>query len=543
MAMVRARRATKKSATKKRATKRRSSSKAIVPKIKDAVYDAGAASVRRTLGWTAPTLSPNDAALANLATLRDRSRQAVRNDGYASGAIDKLVYNIVGTGVKPLPQSDSVAFRSPAAKLWEDWTDHSDADGVLDYYGQQAQVVRCWLEAGECFLRFRSRRPEDDLPVPLQLQVLEPEMCPHEFNGATANGNRIRAGIEFNAIGKRVAYYFYASRPGSLTEWDWSKLRRIPANQILHIFKPSRAGQLRGLPHLLRALIRLRELDKFDDATLLRQQLSAMFVAFLEHPLDPSGSVEPLTGESSPDTEGDRTVLGLKPGIFQELQPGEKVTFSDPPDVPSGYTDFIRQQLAAVSAATGVPYEVLTGDLSKINDRTVRVILHEFRRQIQTEQHQTVAFQMARPVWNAWLDAAFLSDVLPFGDDYLDEPIAYQRVQWMPQGWPYLHPVQDVASANAAIRSGFTSRSAVVAEQGEDAETVDERQAADNARAKELGLNYDSGTGKAPPAPPAFGAPPPAPPSEPDPEPDPDEPEPDPDNPDPPFGDDEEKSE
>src|SRR5688572_18425146 len=57
-------------------------------------YEAGSHS-RRTLAWRAPTTSPNHAVLANLTTLRARSRAAVRNDGYAKSIIDKLVTNIV----------------------------------------------------------------------------------------------------------------------------------------------------------------------------------------------------------------------------------------------------------------------------------------------------------------------------------------------------------------------------------------------------------------------------------------------------------------
>jgi hypothetical protein len=81
----------------------------------------------------------------------------------------------------------------------------------------------------------------------------------------------------------------------------------------------------------------------------------------------------------------------------------------------------------------------------------------------------------------------------------------------MPQGWPYIHPVQDVAAAKEAIRNGLTSRSAVIAQQGEDAAQIDAQQAEDNARADELDLTYDSdgrnsGTGAAP-APGGFGNP------------------------------------
>jgi lambda family phage portal protein len=430
--------------------------------------------------------------LGNLTSLRDRSRLATRNDGYASGVIDKLVSNIVGTGIKPLSLAPDSEFRRQAHELWNRWSGESDADGLLSWYGQQDQIVRCWLEAGEVFIRIRSRLPEDDLSVPMQIQVLEPELCPHQYNGVDGR-NRIRAGIEFDGIGGRVAYYFYQSRPGDLQDMDTTSLRRIPADQVIHLFKPQRAGQLRGIPHLTQSLIRLRELDKFDDATLIRQQLAAMFVAFLEHPLSESTSVVPIVDQPNTTLEGDRPTLGLQPGIFQELQAGEKVTFSDPPDVISGYVDFTRQQLRAVSAATGVPYEVLTGDMSGVNDRTVRVILHEFRREIQADQHEIVAFQLCRRVWMAWMDRAIVSGALPIDVlSYLADPSPWLRVKWMPQGWPYIHPVQDVAAAQKAIRSGFTSRSEVVSEQGEDSEVVDQQQRDDNERADEFGLVYDS---------------------------------------------------
>ncbi len=64
--------------------------------------------------------------------------------------------------------------------------------------------------------------------------------------------------------------------------------------------------------------------------------------------------------------------------------------------------------------------------------------------------------------------------------------------QWIAQGWPYMHPVQDMQAQNLAVRSGFKSRSEVVSEQGYDSEQIDDEIAADNRRADELTLQYDS---------------------------------------------------
>lgn len=463
---------------------------ALVRNAATSPYEAGSIGTRRTALWRSPTSTANSGVLANLTTLRDRSRNAARNDGYAKGALDKLVTNIMGTGIKPLSMATDPAFRVQVQALWTRWTDESDADGLLDWYGQVAQAVRVWLEAGEGFVRLRPRLASDGLSVPLQMQVLEPELCPHTHNVFSAT-QKIRAGIEINALGRRTAYWFHPSRP-EYDDFDASQLRRIPAENVVHLFEPLRAGQLRGVPQLTQALIRLYGLDKYDDAALTRQELANMFMMFHKRsgPVGASETTHPLTGQPI-QTVNDTPLLEMYPGITQELEPGEDVDFSDPPEV-RGYPEFMRQQLLGVSAATGVPYEVLTGDMSRVNDRTVRVILHEFRRRVQAWQHHIVVYQLCRVVWRAWMDRVFLSGALPIPIAYVENPEPWAAVRWVPQGWPYIHPVQDVEANEKAVRDGFRSRSAVVGEQGDDAEVIDAEQAADNARADKLGLRYDS---------------------------------------------------
>ena len=465
-------------------------------RIRAATYESGSMT-RRTLGWQAPTVGPNTAVLSTLTTIRARSRQACRNDGYAKGIIEKLVSNIIGVGIKPLSKATDAAFKVAVQALWFRWTDQTDADGVLDLYRQQAQAVRCWLEAGEVFIRLRYRNKGDTAPtgepllVPLQIQILEPEMIPHDYNGAAKNGNTISAGIEFDKIGRRVNYYFYKARPGAMDEWNLGELVPIPASSVIHLFDPSRPGQIRGVPHLAAALIKLFELDKFDDATLLRQQIQNLFAAFLTRAASGDAGVNPLTGLADEIFQEGRPVVGMEPGTFQELAPGEAVTFSDPPDAGPNYPSFMKQQLMSISGATGVPYSVSTGDMAGLSDRVMRVILDEFARYVQGFQEH-FSFQVCRPLWFAWMEQVFFTDALAIPTSYLKDRSPWNAVKWMTHARKYLHPVQDVAAREASIRAGFTSRSAIVSEQGEDAEVIDQEQAEDNARAKSLGLTYDS---------------------------------------------------
>jgi lambda family phage portal protein len=455
-----------------------------------ATYE-GASQTRRARGWNAPTIGPNSGVVYSLRTLRDRSRAAVRNDGFADSGIDSLVSNLVGTGILPQSKAPDPAFRERLHQLWLDWTDLADADGLCDFYGLQALAVRGWLEGGEVFIRLRPRLPQDGLPVPLQVQLLEPELVPHEYNGALG-GNWIRAGIEFDPIGRRAAYWAYQQRPDQLDPFaGGGTMVRLPAEGVVHLYEPLRAGQIRGLPQLTRALVKLHDLDVYDDATLLRQQLSNLFVGFLtRNGLEGEAQVDPITGQAI-EREGDDALIGLEPGLFQELAAGENVTWSDPPEA-TGYADFMRAQLMGAAVATGVPYEILTGDLREINDRTVRVILQEFRRRVERRQHHTIAFVLNRPVWLAFIQQAVLSGALAVPSAYWDDPTPWHRAEWIPPAWPYLHPVQDVEHEKMMVRAGFKSRAQVVKERGWDIEAVDAEIAADNARADRLGVQFDS---------------------------------------------------
>lgn len=465
----------------------------LLPSNIKASYE-GAGEGRRSTGWDAPDNGINSINTPALRNLRSRSRAAVRNDPYAYNVIDKRVSNLIGTGITPRPKTDDEALRKFLQELWEDWVDESDADERTDFYGQQALIARTVETSGECFVRLRPRSLDEGLAVPLQIQALAPEFVPHDKYETTKNGNIIRAGIEFTPGGKREAYWMYLSHPRDASSLNagYNQLVRVPAAQVLHIFEPVEPGQLRGVPRLSPVLKRLRSLDNYDDAVLFRQEVANLFAGFISRPAPDSGLVprDPVTGQPlSLDRDGFTPMVALEPGTMQELGPGEEVEFSKPPDAGNNYPDFMRQQLMAAAAGTGTPYEILTGDMREVNDRALRVVLNEFRRRLEQLQFSVYVHQLCRPVRAAWMDMAVLSGALVM-DDYAQRRRHYLRTRWVPQGWAYIQPVQDVQARRMEVQAGFASRSEMVLRTGYDAETVDAENAADLARATALGLNY-----------------------------------------------------
>ena len=465
----------------------------LLPSNIKASYE-GAGEGRRSASWDALDVGINSLNTPALRNLRARSRAAVRNDPYAFNVIDKRVSNLIGTGISPRPKTEDDALRKREQELWDDWVEESDADGLTDFYGQQALIARTVEIAGECFVRLRPRSPDDNLAVPLQLQVLAPEFVPHDKFEPAKNGNSIRAGIEFNPAHQRVAYHMYRVHPRDASSLNagYNQLVRIPAEQVLHIFEPVEPGQLRGVPRLAPVLKRLRSLDNYDDAVLFRQEVANLFAGFISRP-PPEGrqvALDPVTGQPfTEDRDGFTPMVALEPGTMQELGPGEEVEFSKPPDAGNNYPDFMRQQLMAAAAGTGTPYEILSGDMREVNDRALRVVLNEFRRRLEQLQFGVYVHQLCRPVRAAWMDMAVLAGRLKL-DDYAQRRREYLRTRWVPQGWAYIQPVQDIQARMMEVNAGFNSRSEMVLRQGYDAETVDTENAADQARARALGLNY-----------------------------------------------------
>ena len=103
-------------------------------------YD-GAKSGRRTDGWHAAGGDANTEVGASLINLRNRSRDLLRNNPYASKAIAELVGNTVGTGIVPQAKTGTPALDKIIDAEWLYFAENCDPGGQLDFYGMPAAVA------------------------------------------------------------------------------------------------------------------------------------------------------------------------------------------------------------------------------------------------------------------------------------------------------------------------------------------------------------------------------------------------------------------
>lgn len=455
-------------------------------------YDA-AGTGRRMRAWNPPSTGPNKS-VQGIQTIRNRSRDARRNDWTGESSTQKWTTNLIGIGIVPRFKRMTNKERKQAVMdLWTDFVATSDADGVLNLYGQQTLATTAWLTDGEVFIRRRDRRLDGVLPVPMQVQIVEAEFVPmldaDNWPGMP-QGNRMRSGIELTRSGQRVAYWMYREHPGDNTGGaavSQDALVRVPAEQVRHMFMPSRPGALRGVSPLAPVLTRLRNVADYDDAVLERQKLANLFMAFIKWTQGNmlGEDTDPLTGLPI-NGSMESPLLGMSPGIVQELEPGQEVQFANPPEAGTMYGEYMRFQNMGTAAGQGLPYELFSGDIKEVSDRTLRVIINEFRRFAEQRQWQIIIPMMCQPVVEWFARAAAL-----VGKVQAAEVEMIRRCEHAPHGWAHIHPVQDPQGKKLEVDAGFRSRSSVIAERGDDPDQVDDERESDNKRAIEKGLAMD----------------------------------------------------
>lgn len=446
-------------------------------------FEAGEAS-RRLRHFQPSRAHLNTLIAAAGADITARARWLVRNNGYAANAIESWAGNVVGDGIKPSSLIADADLKARVQRLWLDWTDDSDAEGFTDFYGQQRRAAREVFIAGEVFLRFRPRRPGDGLPVPLQLQMIPSEMLPLTRNERLPGGTVIRQGIEFDRIGRRVAYHFLRRHPGDVTDPGLARETvRVPASEVIHVIDPVDAGQLRGVSRFAPGIVKLFLLDQYDDAELDRKKVAAMHALFITTP----APAEPFDVAESGEA-GERT-MDLEPGQIVMLEPGEEIQTSAPADVGQTYEPFQYRTLLQVSAALGLPYAYLSNDMLKANYSNSRLALLEFRRRIEAYQHAVMVWQICRRVWTRWMDTAVMAGALDL-PDYEARRRDYIACSWLPPKWDWVDPLKDARAEIEQIEAGLKSRTQALAERGYDADQVDAEIAADRARERELGLSF-----------------------------------------------------
>jgi lambda family phage portal protein len=449
------------------------------------IYEAATLG-RRAQGWRRVSSDANSENRYALRLLRDAARDMVRNNAYATRAKSTIKHNVVGAGILPQVRTARPERKQQITDLLRQHFDSTDidADGRTNLYGLQALAVATVVEAGEVLIRRRVRRPSDGFALPFQIQVLEPDYLDTSFDGPLPNGNVCIQGIEFNGIGKRVAYYLYDQHPGSI--WGGSTFipqgRRVSADFVTHVYRIDRPGQVRGVTWFAPVMMRMRDFADYTDAQLMRQKIASCFAAFITSNDDGYGEVPSPNGTiAANDGTSPYPIESFEPGMIERLGEGESVSFATPPTT-QDFGPYANVTLHEIAAGLNVPHEALTGDLSQVSFISGRLGRIEFRCSVDDWRWNMLMPQMMGPLtkWTQEAVAVVTGSTEPFS------------LNWTPPRWEMLDPATEVDASMTAIRAGLSWRSEELRKNGVDPDEWLAGMIEDNKALDDNGIVLDS---------------------------------------------------
>jgi lambda family phage portal protein len=448
-----------------------------------AIMHYQAASVGRRTSSVKATGTDADAAGGKRARMAFMSRDMVRNNPFALSGQQVITNNTVGDGIIPkvvVPKALTGAdeLRRDGLKLIEDQIDTTaiDADGRQNLYGIQRLAMNTIFDSGEVLIVREQARDARPGQFNLRLRVLEPDYLDSLHDGLSADGGSIRDGIEYDADGNRVAYWLYDQHPG--TDWfrgiGWrSRSKRVPADNVLHVYRQDRPGQMRGVSWLAPIAIALQDISDYQDAQQMRQKIAACFAGFHRRS-------ESIAANDMSDLGG-----ALSPGMIQDIAHDEEITFSNPPDV-AGYDQVMRNGLLACAAGLGITYEEFVGDLLNVNFSSGRMGRMKMDRNVSSWQWLMLIPQMMNPI------GGWIKEEWALMRPEQSNQIASCHLAWVPPHRILVDPTREIPALRDAVRAGFTSRQGVVRQLGHDPERLLEEQIQDAKDASANGLIFDS---------------------------------------------------
>lgn len=415
-------------------------------------YDAAAVS-RRTQGWRRAGGDAN-ATARDLGTIRDLARDLVRNHGELGQAKRTIANHVVGWGILAKPGEGLSASAIGRWKKWANTTD-CDADGRSNLAGLQKLVMHTVTESGECLVRRRWRRLADEYALPFQLQILEPDHLDTGMSKQLPGGGWITNGVEFDALGERVAYWLFPMHPGAAYQGGrllYEPAKRVPAADVLHIFERMRPGQVRAVSWFAPIILPAKDLDEYTDAQVMKQKIAACLSVLTT---DIDGQNGPLA--TADDTTTNPGVDSLEPGAILNLPAGKTVEVVTPPQV-NDYEQFVRANNRKIAKGVGLTYEDYTGDYSQVNFSSARMARLSHWDNVHDWRWLMLIPQFCDPVWNWAVEAMQVAGLT-------SAPVG---VEWTAPGMPMIEPDKEGLAIMRNVRAGIMTLAEAIRERGYD---------------------------------------------------------------------------
>ena len=426
--------------------------------------------------WKADYLSADaDASPDTRRVLRMRSRYEYQNNSYARGVIQCLANDTIGNGPRLRYASSDDALNSRIERDFTAW-----AETIR--LGEKLRAVRiARARDGEAFVML-AQNPTLRTVVKLDLSLIDADRIAGDSadvspSQATAEGCGkpfMVDGIAYDRYGNPVSYRILVSHPsdGSLAE---ERAIFVPAANIVHVFRPDRPEQHRGVPELSAALPLFAKLRRYTNAVVASAEKAAEYggILYTDHPKDDTcAEIEPMDAVTLDINQLTTMPEGWK---MDELYVKAPI---------ATYADFKKEMLSEIGAAMGIPYAIVAGTSAGYTYASAKLDHQTYFRVLRNERG-FVEDSILNRLFELWLrewslansDAADLprsgnAANVPHDGGAADSPrLSTWNASWL---WPMFDNIDMLTAARVqsiAIKNKTTTLATEYARQGKNWKT------------------------------------------------------------------------
>lgn len=421
--------------------------------------------------------SANADTIFDLPTLRARSRDQMRNAPVALGALNTTVSHVVGTGLTYTPaiDADFLGLSEEQAEEWGDnvkrrfqaWANSTDCDCArqLDFYGIQELVFRSQLESGDCFV-LTPRIARNGKSERLALQIIEADRVSNP--NRTVSTDTLVDGVEISPqTGEAVAYHVARQHPGAYSSTSNNVWDRVAARgnatgrqNVLHIFKPLRPGQVRGVPWIAPIIEPLKQLGRWSDAELNAAVVSGIMATFVK--MDPTAFQDIYDEDAQGEivAQASRWSGEMESGKAINLLPGESIESPTPGRPNPAFDPFWQAMVRQIGMALEMPFEVLVMHFQSSYSAARAALLMAWKA--FRSKRDVLAKTLCQPTLELWLtDEVALGRISApgyFSDDVVRA--AWCAAIWTGDGPGSIDPEKEVKAAAKRVELGISTKQA-----------------------------------------------------------------------------------
>lgn len=431
------------------------------------------------LKWQSFSKSPHEDISENLELLRNRSRDLYMGGGpLGRGAIDRLVLNAVGSGLKLNSRLDDNSLkmdyqtvRELANKI-ENEFDYFASSKLCDFshannfYQLQVLALKSVLIDGECFAILTDEKTKN-FPYNLRIMLIESERVKTPPNRPA--GKMIDNGIELDNFGRPAAIWITNRNPYSEINYQPAiEYKRVPIHgyfsgrrNVIHLMNPERISQHRGVPFLAPVIEQLKQLSRYTDAELMAAVVSGMYAIFFEHASREEGA---LGEEEYASEQGLGEVPGLENisteqmyGAVMDLPEGVKPVGLSPSRPNNNFSAFVEGLVHQIGGSLGIPSELMFLHFTASYSASRGALLEAWK--LFRYWRQWFSENFCQIIFEQWLYEAVASGRINapgfFEDDFRAKLFSWS--EWTGPSQGQLNPVQEVQASILKVQNGFST--------------------------------------------------------------------------------------